>query len=290
VADYLLPALYALFIWWFSTGVIIYLDNLPQRTFRYSMLGATVVMAAALCGLSFTSADVSVSGVYVAFTCGLLVWAWMEISFYMGAVTGPRRIACTPGCAGWKHFGHALQVSLYHELAIVVAAIAMVAVTWGGENQVGIWTFVVLWWMHQSARLNVFLGVPNLNEHFLPDHLHFLKSFFRNRPMNLLFPVSVTISTIVTAMLAQKAAAVPTGSFEAVGYTFIAVLMGLAVLEHWFLVLPLPAAALWNWGLKSRTLDTVDCDREQTKGAHLPDAVPLEGRVWLTKSAEGRPP
>ena len=28
--------------------------------------------------------------------------------------------------------------------------------------------------------------------------------------------------------------------------------MALAILEHWFLVLPLPAAALWNWGLKSR--------------------------------------
>ena len=28
--------------------------------------------------------------------------------------------------------------------------------------------------------------------------------------------------------------------------------MTLAILEHWFLVVPLPAAALWNWGLKSR--------------------------------------
>ena len=26
----------------------------------------------------------------------------------------------------------------------------------------------------------------------------------------------------------------------------------LAVLEHWFLVLPLPSEALWSWGLRSR--------------------------------------
>jgi len=24
------------------------------------------------------------------------------------------------------------------------------------------------------------------------------------------------------------------------------------VVEHWFMVLPLPSQALWNWGLRSR--------------------------------------
>jgi hypothetical protein len=27
--------------------------------------------------------------------------------------------------------------------------------------------------------------------------------------------------------------------------------MGLAILEHWFLVLPLPSEKLWKWGFKS---------------------------------------
>ena len=35
-------------------------------------------------------------------------------------------------------------------------------------------------------------------------------------------------------------------------YTFLATLMTLAILEHWFLVLPLPSAALWSWSLHSR--------------------------------------
>jgi putative photosynthetic complex assembly protein 2 len=311
VAEYLLPALYALFVWWFSTGVIIYLDGLPQRTFRYSMGAATVVAAASLIGLTVSSANMGVTGAYMAFTCALLVWAWVEISFYMGMVTGPRRIACAHGCSGWRHFGHAIQVSLYHEMAIFAAAALIIAFTWGGENQIGMWTFVVLWWMHQSARLNVFLGVPNLNEHFLPDHLHFLKSFFRNKPMNLLFPVSVTVSTIVTAMLAQRAAVASSGSFEATGFTFLAVLMGLAVLEHWFLVLPLPAAALWNWGMKSRQTvvgvgsgivrDTSPSgasardaersvfDRELTNGRrHVLEPLSREGGLCVTKSVNGR--
>ena len=71
--------------------------------------------------------------------------------------------------------------------------------------------------------------------------------------MNPLFPVSVTVSTAVLAWLVARAAAADAGSFEAAGYSFLAALMALAILEHWFLVLPLPTAALWSWGLRSRT-------------------------------------
>ena len=60
--------------------------------------------------------------------------------------------------------------------------------------------------MHESARLNVFLGARNLNEHFLPPHLAYLGSFLRKRPMNLLFPFSVTISTAICGVLATEAA------------------------------------------------------------------------------------
>jgi putative photosynthetic complex assembly protein 2 len=281
VLDHVMPALYALFVWWFSTGVIIYLDGLPRRTFRWSILAATALLSGSLFGLATSASDATPSGAYLAFTYGLLVWAWLEITFYMGVVTGPRRIACLENCCGWRHFGHALQVSLYHELAIFVAAGAVAALTLHAPNQVGLWTFVVLWWMHQSARLNVFLGVPNLNEHFLPDHLHYLKSFFTKKPMNLLFPVSVTVSTVVTMLLVQKAAAAPSGSFEAAGFTFLSTIMGLAVLEHWFLVVPLPAQALWNWGMKSRSagLDTTADNRNAGRGP-VAFATPLSHRQY----------
>ena len=38
---YLPPIFFALFVWWFSTGVILYLDGLPVRTFKWSRLAAT---------------------------------------------------------------------------------------------------------------------------------------------------------------------------------------------------------------------------------------------------------
>jgi hypothetical protein len=72
--------------------------------------------------------------------------------------------------------------------------------------------------------------------------------------MNLLFPVSVTVSTVVGAWLVEAALAAEAPG-AAAGLSFVAMLMALAILEHWFLVLPLPTAKLWHWSLASR--DTV---------------------------------
>jgi putative photosynthetic complex assembly protein 2 len=111
---------------------------------------------------------------------------------------------------------------------------------------------MILWIMRQSAKLNVFLGVRNLNEGFLPSHLKYLQTYFTKRAMNRLFPVSVIVSTVVAAMIWQAAAATGITAFEATALTFAATLLTLAVMEHWFMVLPLPFEVMWNWGLKSR--------------------------------------
>ncbi len=256
MAQYGLPALHGLLIWWFSTGLILLLDGLPRHTFRWSMAAATALLAAAIYGMVVSASDTSVTGAYTAFTCAVLIWGWLEISFYMGYITGPRTHHCHHGCHGWRHFGHAIQVSLYHEIFVLALAAVVVTLTWGHPNQFGTWTFIVLWWMHQSARLNVFLGVSNLNAEFLPEHLAHIRSFFHSAPMNMLFPFSVTLSTIGAVLLAQQAFADTANAFRTVGYTLVTTMMVLAILEHWFLVLPLSAARLWNgmwqWSLGSR--------------------------------------
>lgn len=248
---YVLPAIFALFVWWFATGAIIWLDGLPKHTFKWSMAGATLLALAGLYGLSTSAGGSELWDTYVAFASVMAVWAWVEISFYMGWVTGLQKHRCPHGCSGWRHFGHALRANIWHELAIVGFLSAIAWLTWDAPNQIGLWTFIVLWWMHESARLNVFLGVRNLNEHFVPDHLDFLKGFLRKADMNLLFPVSVTVSTIVCTLLVVAAASATT-PFEQANYTLLATMMALAILEHWFLILPLPFERLWSWSLGSR--------------------------------------
>jgi putative photosynthetic complex assembly protein 2 len=252
VQFYVEPAAYALFIWWFSTGVIILLDNLPRWTFKWSMLAGTAVALTSLWRLWAGSADVSTSGAYAAFTYGLLVWGWHEMSFFMGYVTGPRRQACPSDATGWRRFGYGVAACLHHELAILLTAALVVAATWHAPNQVGLWTFMVLWGARQSAKLNVFLGVLNLNEQFVPPHLKFLSSYMSVKPMNLLFPFCVSLGTVLVTWLAARAVAPGVTAFQAAGLTVVATMLALAVIEHWFLVLPLPFARLWEWALTLR--------------------------------------
>jgi len=250
--EYALAIVFALLLWWFSTGAVLYVVGLPKRTFGRSMAVTTALAVLALVGVVVSSADTTTLGAYCAFTSALLVWAWHEMSFLTGFVTGPRDVPCPPDSKGWQRFAYAAQTLLYHEVAILLTAALLVVLTWGAPNQIGVWTFLVLWVLRLSAKFNVFLGVPNLTEEFLPDNLAFLKSYFRKRPMNLLFPVSITVSTVVTWLLFQEASHADASGFVIAGYTMLTALMALAVLEHWFLVLPLPVGALWSWGLKSR--------------------------------------
>jgi putative photosynthetic complex assembly protein 2 len=245
---YAIPVLFALFAWWFVTGVILYLDLLPARTFRRSMAGATAVLGLSLWGLTATRDDASVTGALAAFACGLLVWGWQEMSFFTGFVTGPRRIPC--GAAqGWRRFRRGFAACAYHEVAIVIGALATVWATSGGANRVGLWTYLLLWAMRTSAKLNVFLGVRNLNEEFVPAHLAYLTSYFARRPLNAFFPFAVTAATVGAGLLVW-AAAMAADPFAATGSTLLATMAVLGVVEHWFLVLPLPAAALWGWSLR----------------------------------------
>ena len=85
------PVLFTLGVWWFSTGAILYLDGLPRRTFKWTMGAATVMLGLALWGLAVSSQQTSVGSAYCAFLCAVLVWAWQEIAFLLGYVTGPRR-------------------------------------------------------------------------------------------------------------------------------------------------------------------------------------------------------
>lgn len=245
--SYALAIGYALFLWWFSTGVILYLNGLPRRTYRTSLIAATALMIM-LVGVIFLVRDRhDLWGAYLGFTAGVLVWGWLEMVYFMGLVTGPHKQPCPPGCKGWRRFRLALGTSIYHELLLLLIAALLIGVTWDALNQVGTWTFVILWLMRWSAKLNLFLGVPNLNEDWLPDHVRFITSYLRKRPMNLLFPVSVSVATVVMSLLVEAALELPTTGFAGVSLILAATLLALAILEHWFLVLPLADAALWRW-------------------------------------------
>ncbi len=116
---------------------------------------------------------------------------------------------------------------------------------WDAPNQTALHTYLVLWSMWQSAKINIYLGARNLGESRFPPHLAHLASCFRRGTMNALFPLSVTGGTIAVVVLVQHGLGVD--AFEAASCMLMAALMALAVIEHWFLILPLPLDGLWTW-------------------------------------------
>jgi putative photosynthetic complex assembly protein 2 len=248
----LLPVGFAIFVWWFSTGLVLLLDGLPHTTFRWSHFVSSLLALAAFAGLHHTASQATVTGAFCAFTCALLVWGWHELSFLTGWITGPRQRAVETGAKGWPRFLQATQAILWHELAILASGVAIAVLTWREPNQVGMATFAVLWVMRISAKLNVFLGVRNLSAELLPAHLVYLASYFRRRRMNALFPLSVIAATAVATLLIVDALAGAPGSARSVGGLLVSTLLALAILEHWLLVLPFKANALWGWALRAR--------------------------------------
>ncbi|MBK5968644.1 MULTISPECIES: putative photosynthetic complex assembly protein PuhE [Thiorhodovibrio] len=263
-----LAILYALFLWWVSTGIILFLNRLAPSTYRWSLLGGTVLGGVSVAGAIWSSDRADILGAYLGFTSGVLIWGWLEMTYFMNAITGPSKAHCPRNVHGRRRFWLAIQTSLYHELAVVAVGLLLFALCWGHVNQTAAWTFAVLWWMRWSAKLNLFFGVPNLNEDWLPSHLRFLTSYLAKRPMNLLFPMSVTVATVVMALLVEHALDFPPGSFTAQAAVLAASLLALAILEHWFLVLPVADAALWDWAFEpSPTEAPADVSAEAPDGS-----------------------
>jgi putative photosynthetic complex assembly protein 2 len=243
--------LYVIAAWWGATGLILYLVRRPAASFPLTLAsgGVVAVLAAAL--LHWSSRSATISGACQAFGATLAIWGWLELSFLLGAVTGPRRTACAAGCRGAPHLRHAIEAILYHELATIAAAVLVIALSWHAPNATGLWTFMLLWGMRISAKLNLFLGVPNTGEIMLPAHLKYLGAFFRHRKLNVLFPISVTLTTLLCVLLIGAAWSAASWDFEAAELALLGTLAALGWLEHWMLILPMRADALWRFSRAS---------------------------------------
>ncbi len=249
LAAILLAVVYALGLWWFSTGAILWLDRRATATYRLTLAVATLVAAGACVALWITRSDDTPAGAFTAFTAALLLWGWHELSFLTGAITGPSRSPCPPGAVGWQRFRLATATLIHHELAIAITAVVVAAVTLGQANPIGGWTFLVLFVARLSAKLNLFLGVPNFSAEFFPKHLRHLTSYLRKGPVSPLFPLSL-LGLVALATVAAGFALQPQASaFQTTGYALVFALTALALLEHGFMALPVADTALWRWAL-----------------------------------------
>jgi putative photosynthetic complex assembly protein 2 len=243
-------ALLALFTWWFATGAILYVVKRADREGRdahvWSVLLGLPVLFAGVVGFLDSLDDASVGGIYWAFFSALLIWGWIELAFLSGVVTGPNRRVCPAGTPEWERFLRAWGTIAYHEMLLAVTLVLMGWLAWNADNAFGFWTFALLFFARVTAKLNLFFGVPKINTEFLPEPLRHLPSHFRFSKMNAFFPVSVTALTFALGCWFERLYAVNDPA-QLVGFALLASMTALALLEHWFMVLPLPDEKLWRW-------------------------------------------
>ena len=233
-------------LWWGSTGLITGLVRRDPRSYPALLAATSITAVIGLAVLVGVREDTRVVAAIAGFCAALALWSWIEVTFLTGAITGQiRALPANLPRRGWRHALAALQAILGHELAIIVLAATVALLSIGWPNTIGLATLLVLWVLRSSAKLNLFLGVRNLGEGFLPDHLAHLLEHFHHRRMNALLPFSLVLGSLLAVWLGSQAAAA-TLPVEAVGYTMVATLAALGVLEHLLMVAPLPPEMLWG--------------------------------------------
>ncbi len=264
-----IAAFAALFLWWFSTGLILWrvrsADNGSRDAHLISVLFGLPLLLIGAAGIAKTLNDPSTFGVYAAFLSALAVWGWIELAFLSGIITGPNRFPCPRGASEWERFVRAFGTLTYHEALLSAALFMIWLASQGAENRFALWTFGILFFARISAKLNLFLGVPRIHTEFLPKPLAHLPSHFRIAPMNSFFPLSVTGLTLASACWLERLIDAPDPAFAA-GFSLLTALTMLALLEHWFMVLPLPDQKLWRWMIPAPKPITPDRLQEDAHG------------------------
>jgi putative photosynthetic complex assembly protein 2 len=263
-----MAAITALVLWWAATGVLLWRVHAADRggpgAHVMSVILFLPLLVGGLIGAHGAAADPSPQGAYVGFLAALAIWAWIELAFLSGVITGPNTDPCPRSLRGWPRFRAAFLTIAWHEAALLVALGTLWAMTSGQPNSFAFWTFLLLFGARISAKLNLFLGVPRINTDFLPQPLAHLSGYFRQGPVSGFFPLSVTVLAATLGCFIERlwSAATPGA---VVGFTLLTALCALALLEHWFMVWRLRDDKLWRWAVPASSA-TTDSLRGQTHG------------------------
>ncbi len=234
----------SLAIWWATTAVLIFFNFVEGAgpwvatiSFSLALLGAVWL---------FRNGDrVGVAATYLSFTAGLMVWGFVKSSLYSGLIVGPPvgpeglpPIGLGPSVAS---FLQVLELLIFHELLAFGLVVVAIRQARRVRNPVGFHVFILLYACHESAKLNVFLGVQNTSADLIPDSVSFLRPFMTEATWNPLFAVSVTLITIIGWAILRQSLDDRLPRWKRIGAVLIGTMGFLGLLEHWFLMFPLEA-------------------------------------------------
>lgn len=255
--------------WWVGTGAVFLAARGGLRRRRWAFVGAVILLGVALAAVPVLGAYQGLSGTLLALLSGFTAWAWVELSFYTGFITGPSVAEPDPDASLAERFRYALAACLWHELLIPILGAVLLLLSFSGGNPWAFRIYITFWLLHEAARINVLIGVPHPFAELLPDHLSHLRPYTVARKAGWpiwLTLVAHTVAAVVLLFVALDAAT----AGARLGWLVLGALVSLGWLENLVLMLPIPLERLWRSVGMGRT------ERPTPKAAGTePEAVPL---------------
>lgn len=240
---YLVLSIYAVLVLGAAVTLPTIADRLSSGAFSWMFGLATVAVVGALVGLALSRDDLSLRGVYTAHLCATVVWVWMEIGCRASAGFRARRL------------GFARSGPLWQDVMWIAPAAGIVALTWNGANQWGVWTFMLCWWGHVSMRLTAYASAHTRDGGPLIWPPWFAAGLPPAQVLSAIFPLSVSAATAVCVWLAADALEYGLTTAQGVGLALVAVQAMVVYAALWLDVLP---ADVWIWRLQfSRRLENL---------------------------------
>jgi putative photosynthetic complex assembly protein 2 len=241
-------AVLAILAWWGSTGLIVLAVRQFDRHHGLVLVGSAMLAALGL-AVVLLSADLSSEiGAFTAFAGALMIWAFFEMAFLLGWITGPRREPCPAFCTPRERFRLACLTVIHHEVALAAALVVLAMLLSAAPNPMALTTFALLWVMRLAAKFMLFLGARHSLSDMMPSRLLYLQSYFRTDRTTLLFPV-VLVSGVIAFGFIAHALTSETDPFLVVSLSLSATFVALGLTELLLLNIPLRDSALWSWAL-----------------------------------------
>jgi putative photosynthetic complex assembly protein 2 len=247
VTEFAIPALYALLVWWLGTGIVLTVVRRRTDTYRASLVVGLTLAVAALVVIAASSHKDTELAAYLGFTAAIVVWGFVELTFLTGLITGPNKANIAASISGIARLRPAVASVIHHELALLAGGVAILIAAQGAIGATAVLTYSLLWIMRLSAKINLFLGVPQLHDELLPTPILHLRSHFRRRPVSSRLAISI-LMTLAAGLALVWLAITATPSASATEHALLASLCLLACLEHVFMLIPVPLMKMWNWG------------------------------------------
>ena len=267
-----MPLLSVIAIWWIGTGVVLYLQQRLTNTRLVLASALLCVSLLSLIVLKYVSHEVSSWNSYWGFVAAVVLWGCIELSYYSGLIAGVHQRSCPVNCSTVRRFQMALGASIWHEISVLFTGLIVITLHWAEPNPTGLYTFFVLWAMRWSAKLNLFFGVPNFNTDWFPDRLAYAHSYIRRAPVSVFYVASVSIACLVAWHLLSSSLQQPSPLSLTTGLP--GVLLMLAILEHFFMALPIADAKLWNRIFARDESDDTELNKRITTQADNTHAPP----------------